>query len=246
MSDKRQKVQLFHTCLINEFFPDVGTAVVTVLEKLGCDVNVPLQQTCCGQPAYNVGFHRDARKIARHTIDVLAQAEGRIVIPSGSCADMLLHQYTLLFEGDESWLQKLKSVQERCFEFSQFLVEVLGITDVGARLAGRAAYHPSCHLLRGMTINEQPLKLLRAVKNLQLVPFNEPETCCGFGGLFAVKNSAISGAMLCNKISAIEKCGVEYIIACDMGCLMHLAGGLHRKGSSIKIRHIAEVLVNQA
>jgi len=243
LSDKPTKVQLFHTCLINHFFPDAGRAVVDVLEKLGLEVNVPLQQTCCGQPAYNAGFHDEARKIAQFTVQLLERTEGTIIIPSGSCADMLIHQYALLFEADDDWLSRLQSVTDRCFEFSQFLVDLLGVKELGTSFPARAAYHPSCHLLRGMQVDKQPLALLRAVADLELVPFAEPETCCGFGGLFAVKHAAISGQMLQNKLSALTASGAEYVIACDMGCLMHLEGGLHRQGSDLKVRHLAEVLM---
>ncbi|HXN22900.1 MAG TPA: (Fe-S)-binding protein [Candidatus Dormibacteraeota bacterium] len=236
------KVQLFHTCLINEVFPEVGMSVVRVLEKLGIEVEVPLRQTCCGQPAYNAGFQADAKKVARHMITVLHQADGPIVIPSGSCADMVIHQYAVLFQDDEKWLAKAHSVAARCHEFSSFLVDVVGLTQIGARVRARIAYHPSCHLSRGLGVQQQPRELLRAVAGVEMIELRESEECCGFGGLFSVKNPEISGSMMNRKLAAVECSNAERLVSCDMGCLLQLAGGLHRRGSSIKTQHLAQLL----
>lgn len=236
------KVQLFHTCLINEVFPEVGMSVVSVLEKLGIEVEVPLQQTCCGQPAYNAGFQADAKKVARHMISVLQETEGPIVIPSGSCADMVIHQYEQLFRDDKKWMAKAHAVAGRCHEFSSFLVDVMGVTELGARAGAKIAYHPSCHLSRGLGIQQQPRELLRAISGVELVELREAEECCGFGGLFSVKNPEISGSMMNRKLAAVECSNAERLISCDMGCLVHLAGGLHRRGSSIKTQHLAQLL----
>jgi L-lactate dehydrogenase complex protein LldE len=245
-------VQLFHTCIINEVYPEVGLSVVNVLERLGVRVEVPMAQTCCGQPAFNAGFHGDARKAARHTLDVLSATEGPIVIPSGSCGDMLTHQYHMLFQGDAqgnggdtAYLAKAHAVAKRCFEFSVFLVDVLGIADLGATLADKplkAAYHPSCHLLRGLGAKTQPRALLAALPGVECADVKDQEECCGFGGMFSVKNAAISGGMLENKLRNLEASGAEAVVSCDMGCLMHMQGGLHRKGSSLQVRHISQVL----
>lgn len=237
------KVQLFHTCIINAVYPEVGLSVAAILEKLGVEVEVPLGQTCCGQPAFNGGFHADARKVARHAVDVLSATEGPILIPSGSCADMMAHQYHLLFAEDEAYRDKAHAVSERCHEFSQFLVDVLRITDLKARLSLKAAYHPSCHLLRGMGVRHQPRLLLDEVKGLQCLPVKDQEECCGFGGMFSVKNAAISGGMMEAKLKNLEASGAEAVVSCDMGCLMHLAGGLHRRGSKLKVKHISQVLL---
>jgi L-lactate dehydrogenase complex protein LldE len=239
------KVQLFHTCIINDVYPEVGLSVAEVLERLGVEVEVPLGQTCCGQPAYNGGFHADARKVARHAVEVLSKTEGPILIPSGSCADMMAHQYHLLFAGDAEWEKKAHAVSERCHEFSQFLVDVLKVTDLKARLSGglKAAYHPSCHLLRGMGVKVQPRLLLDEVEGLECRPVKDQEECCGFGGMFSVKNAAISSGMLENKIRNLEASGCSAVISCDMGCLMHLSGGLRRKGSKIEVKHISQVLL---
>ncbi|HKP95820.1 MAG TPA: (Fe-S)-binding protein [Fibrobacteria bacterium] len=244
-----KKVQLFHTCIINEIYPEVGLSVVNILERLGVEVEVPLAQTCCGQPAFNAGFHADARKVARHTLDLLSATEGPIVVPSGSCGDMITHQYHMLFKGDDAddrdgkaYAAKAHAVSERCYEFSVFLVDVLGVTDLGARLGLKAAYHPSCHLLRGLGARTQPRALLAGVEGLECADFKDQEECCGFGGMFSVKNAAISTGMLENKLRNLEASGAKAVVSCDMGCLMHMEGGVKRRGGTLKVRHIAQVL----
>jgi L-lactate dehydrogenase complex protein LldE len=242
MAERPRTVQLFHTCLVNEFAPEVGMAAVRILERLGIEVQVPLAQTCCGQPAYNAGFHADARAVARHTLSVLDGTEGPIVIPSGSCADMLVHQYEVLFHDEPLWLERAKAVSRRCRELSQFLVEVLPGARLGGRLETRIAYHPSCHLLRGIGVRDQPRALLRAVEGVELVEVRDGEECCGFGGLFAVKNPDISGGMMERKLAAVLDSGADRLVSCDFGCLMHLAGGLRRRGSPLKVQHLAQTL----
>ncbi|MEO7427145.1 MAG: (Fe-S)-binding protein [Fibrobacteria bacterium] len=244
-----KKVQLFHTCIINEVYPEVGLSVADILMRLGLQVEVPLAQTCCGQPAFNAGFHADARKAARHNLDLLSATEGPIVIPSGSCGDMITHQYQLLFrpaagDGEDiaAYAAKARAVSDRCHEFSAFLVDVLKITDLGARLGAKVAYHPSCHLLRGLGVNAQPRALLAGVRDLECAEVADQEECCGFGGMFSIKNAAISGAMLENKLRNLEASGAGTVVSCDMGCLMHLEGGLKRRGGTLKVKHIAQVL----
>lgn len=237
-----KKIQLFHTCIINEVYPEVGLSVVNILERLDIEVEVPAAQTCCGQPAFNGGFHADARKVARLTLDILDATEGPIVIPSGSCGDMITHQYHTLFTGDDAYLKKAHAVSERCFEFSVFIVDVLGITDLGARLGAKTAYHPSCHLLRGLGARTQPKALLAGVKGLECAEVRDQEECCGFGGMFSIKNAAISTGMLENKLRHLEASGADSVVSCDMGCLMHLQGGLHRKGSKMTVKHISQLL----
>jgi L-lactate dehydrogenase complex protein LldE len=234
-------VQLFPTCLVNEFHPEAGMAVVRVLERLGFEVAVPEGLTCCGQPAYNAGFHDDARLVARHTLDVLAATEGPIVIPSGSCSDMLVHQYGELFRDDAPDAGRARAVAGRCREFSQFAAEHGG-AELAAQLTARVAYHPSCHLLRGLGVRDQPRALLRAIDGLEPVPFAEQEECCGFGGLFSIKNPDISGSMLDRKLTAIVASGAERLVSCDLGCLLHLEGGLHRRNSAIRTQHLAELM----
>jgi L-lactate dehydrogenase complex protein LldE len=236
------KVQLFHTCLVNEIDPELGLAAVRVLERLGFEVEVPLDQTCCGQPAYNAGFHDEARAAARHTLRVLEASQGPIVVPSGSCADMLIHQYAVLFQDDPQWLRRCEAVADRCREFSQFLVESRGAALAGAQLEARVAYHPSCHLLRGLGVREPPRALLQAVAGVRLAEVEDGDECCGFGGLFAVKQPAISGDMLERKLGHVTASGAERLVSCDLGCLLHLAGGLRRRGSPLKVQHLAQLL----
>ena len=237
----RQTVQLFHTCLVNEIDPDVAMAVVRVLERLGFDVDVPLDQTCCGQPAYNAGFHDDARVVARHTLTVLDRTSGPIVVPSGSCADMLVHQYPRLFEHDSVWLERATRVASRCREFSEFVAEHAS-TVLAGRLDACVAYHPSCHLMRGLGIHRQPLALIDGVSGAARAEFRDHDECCGFGGLFSIKNAAISAGMLDRKLTAIEASGADRVVSCDMGCLLQIGGGLRRRGSRIRTQHLAQFL----
>jgi L-lactate dehydrogenase complex protein LldE len=258
--DTPNKVILFHTCIINDIYPEVGLSVAAVLERLGLEVEVPMGQTCCGQPAFNAGFHRDARKVARHAVEVLSATEGPIVIPSGSCADMMVHQYHLLFENagedDPEWREKAHAVSRRCHEFSQFLVDVLGVADLKSALGilpaapgaqgsekEKVAYHPSCHLLRGLGVRHQPRMLLEEIEGVECRPVKDQEECCGFGGMFSVKNAAISSGMLENKLRNLEASGASAVVSCDMGCLMHMAGGLRRRGSALKVKHLSQALL---
>jgi L-lactate dehydrogenase complex protein LldE len=233
-------VQLFPTCLVNEFRPDAGMAVAGVLERAGCEVALPEGLTCCGQPPFNAGFHDEAREVARHTVTALAATDGPIVVPSGSCCDMLVHQNVELFREDPALEAKARGVASRCREFSQFLVE--RGWRAGGSLQARVAYHPSCHLLRGLRVRTEPLALIAGIKGAQPVRFDEQEECCGFGGLFSIKNAEISAAMMDRKLTAIEASGADRLVSCDLGCLLHLEGGLRRRGAAIKVQHLAELL----
>jgi L-lactate dehydrogenase complex protein LldE len=236
-----QPVQLFHTCLVNEIDPEVGLASARVLERLGVRVEVPPDQTCCGQPAFNAGFHADARIVARHTLKVLDQTSGPIVIPSGSCADMLIHQYPYLFEDEATIHEQAVRVAARCREFSQFAAAHAGQARRGP-VAATVAYHPSCHLLRGLGVRAEPQQLIGGVTGAIQAAVAEAEECCGFGGLFSIKNAEISSAMLTRKITAIERSGADRLVSCDLGCLLHIGGGLHRRGSAIRVQHLAQFL----
>lgn len=242
MLNQSKKVQFFYTCLVNEFYPEVGVSVVKVLERAGCEVNVPSDQTCCGQPVYNAGYWEEAKKVGKYTLDLLTNTEGYIILPSGSCTDMIINQYPILFQDDEETLQKSLKIAERCFEFTSFLVDVLKKTNLNARYRAKTAYHSSCHLSRNLGIKKQPLELLNQVEDLEITAFNEQEECCGFGGSFSVKNPEISGSILSKKIKNVQKSGAGCLTGCDMGCLMHIEGGLHRAKSTIKVRHIAQLL----
>jgi L-lactate dehydrogenase complex protein LldE len=235
-------VHLFPTCLVNEIAPEVGLAAARLLERHGFDVQVPEGQTCCGQPAYNGGFHDEARAVARHTLRVLAATDGPIVIPSGSCADMVVHQYETLFADEPEWRARAHAVAARARELSQFLFETRAPEAPAAGGAtGRVAYHPSCHLSRGLGVRQPPRALLESA-GAELVPFADQDECCGFGGIFSIKMPEISASVMDRKLTAIEASGAERLVSCDLGCLLHLAGGLRRRGSKIRVQHFAEAL----
>jgi L-lactate dehydrogenase complex protein LldE len=236
------RVQLFSTCLVDQFYPSVAEAVVRLLEKSGITVEVPRSLTCCGQPAFNGGFRAEARAMARHTLDILAGNDAPIVVPSGSCADMVIHRYPELLADDPAYAEKARSVAARTHELCQFLVDVLGVTEVGASGRGTVAYHSSCHTQRGLGVRAQPLRLLERVEGVECRPLPETEACCGFGGLFAVKMGDISGAILNRKIADIEASGAEVVVGTDVSCLMHIGGGLHRRASKVRVAHVAEIL----
>ena len=232
---------LFVTCIVDQLYPQVGVSAVRVLRRLGVEVDFPLDQTCCGQPLYNSGFTRQARQLAERTLESLSLSQ-YVVVPSGSCAAMLKVFYRDLFAGDAQWEERAEQLAGRVYEFSEFLVKVLGITDVEARLPSRATYHSSCHLLRELEVREEPLALLNQVDDLKLEPLPQAATCCGFGGTFSVKYPHISEGMLQDKIDSVLETGADTLIACDMSCLMHIGGGLSRQGHPVATRHIGEVL----
>jgi L-lactate dehydrogenase complex protein LldE len=239
-------VQLFVTCLVDNFYPNVGFAVVEILEDLGLEVEFPRAQTCCGQPAFNGGFWDDARAMARYTINVLSQSDAPIVVPSGSCADMIIHHYPEILAGDITYAAKARNVAQRTYEFSQFVVDVLGVTNLHAHATGCLTYHASCHGLRGLGIKEQPRQLLDQLEGIEFKELPEAEVCCGFGGLFAVKMGDISGAILQRKLDRIESTEADAVVGGDVSCLMHIAGGLRRRGSRVQVKHLAEVLVERS
>lgn len=238
----RSTAQLLVTCMVDAICPQVGTAVKTILNKNGCEVEFPRQQTCCGQPAFNAGYLKQARAMARHTIDVFANTAGPIVVPSGSCTDMIVHHYPELLKSDPVYSSKARKLSKRTFEFTQFLVDKLGLKNVGANYNGRAIYHPCCHGLRNLNLVRQPSTLLDNVKDLEQVVLPCAEECCGFGGLFSLRMSEISGAMLDKKLNHVEESGANVLIAGDVGCIIHMKGGLRRRGSNIQVKHIAEIL----
>jgi L-lactate dehydrogenase complex protein LldE len=238
------RVQLFATCLVDRFAPSVGHATVAVLERLGLEVDVVPDQTCCGQPAFNGGFVDQAADMARHTIDVLSRSTDPVVVPSGSCADMIVKHYPELLAGDPVYGPRARDLAARTYEFSQFLVDVLGAKLPAVQGGPALAYHASCHGLRGLGLHDQPRRLLREVAGNRCADLPDAETCCGFGGLFAVKMGPVSSAMLESKLDAIAASGAEVVVATDVSCLMHIGGGLHRRGSRARTRHIAEVVAD--
>ena len=237
-----ETVQLFVTCLIDSFFPQIGEAMVHVLNRAGVRVDFPSAQTCCGQPAFNAGLRSEARPLAEHTIRVFEETTGAILIPSGSCAAMLRHGYLELFKDDLAWRERAGALAKRVYEFSEYLVDVLNFTDLGARWPGKLTYHPSCHLLRGLGVDRQPRLLLGAVREAEIVELPEREDCCGFGGVFSVEHPELSAEFLKRKIANLEKTESPTLVVADTGCLMHIQGGLKRLGKNQRVVHIAEVL----
>ena len=238
-------VQLFVTCLVDSFFPKTGQAVVDVLSHLGISVDFAREQTCCGQPQFNAGLRKDARAIAEHTIKVFENTTGDIVTPSGSCAHMFRHNYTELFEGDSIWHPRAKALAARTYEFTEYLVDKLDVTDIGAKWDGTLTYHPSCHTLRGINVDKQPRALLANVQGATLVELPQAEECCGFGGIMSVEHPELSAEWLKRKISNLEASQSPTLVVTDAGCLMHIAGGLNRQKKSQRVMHIAEVLNSQ-
>jgi len=234
------KVALMVTCLGDALFPDVGVATVKLLRRLGVEVEFPEAQTCCGQPHFNSGYHDEARALARHTLTAFAPAP-LVVTPSGSCAAMVKLEYPELFHNDPVWWPRAEDLARRTHELSDFLVNVLGVVDVGARFEGRVTYHMACHL-RGLGVQTEPLRLIERVKGLQFVPLERFDECCGFGGSFAVRFPGISGAMVQDKCGFIEKVQVDAVVATDAGCLMNIGGCLRRRASPVRILHLAELL----
>ena len=236
------EVQLFATCLIDTLFPEMGEAVVSVLERAGTRVHLPKGQTCCGQPAFNAGLRKEARKLAEHTLQIFKNTSGPIVIPSGSCAAMIRHGYQELFAEDSTWLPIARGMAERTFEFSEFLVDQLGIMDIGAHYSGRICYHASCHLLRDIGVDDQPRALLQAVHGAEIVELHGADECCGFGGVFSVEHPEISAAMLNRKLNNINATNTQAVVACDAGCIANINGGFTRRGEIPRARHLAEIL----
>jgi len=235
------KVSLFATCLVDQVAPQVGVATVRLLRHLGCRVTFPPGQVCCGQPAYNTGYPNAARAAARPLLDAFDGAR-YVVAPSGSCVAMIRHHFPDLFAEDLTLRRRARELVDRTYELTEFIVTVLGVTDVGARFPHRVAFHPSCHGSRLLGVRHEPLALLREVRGLELVPLERPGDCCGFGGTFSVKLPEISAAMVDEKAEDVEASGATHLVGIDLGCLLNIAGRLEQRGSSIRVLHLAELL----
>ena len=242
------RVSLFVTCLGDVLYPSVGRATVAVLERLGHEVVFPADQTCCGQMHTNTGYAREATGLVRHHVEVfeaaLRSGAEAIVAPSGSCVGSVRHQHADVARaaGDERLAERAETVAAQTFELSELLVDVLGVEDVGARYPHRVTYHPTCHSLRLLRVGDKPLRLLRNVRELDLVELPEAESCCGFGGTFSIKNADTSSAMLADKMGAVLDTGAEVVTAGDASCLMHIGGGLSRLEAGVRTVHLAEIL----
>jgi L-lactate dehydrogenase complex protein LldE len=227
-----RRASLMVTCLGDLFFPEVGVSIVRLLRKLGVTVEVPADQTCCGLPLFNSGYHADAAAVAR-----------RVVVPSGSCAWMVKHEYPGLLAGTGTELARAAGeLAGRTHEFSQFLVNVLGVTEFTAAVPGRVTYHDSCHLLRGLHESQSPRTLLSRLRGAEVVPLPGADECCGFGGSFSVRLPEVSSQILAKKLANVESTGAACLVACDAGCLMQMGGGLKRAKSRVRAVHLAELL----
>ncbi|MFE9750276.1 (Fe-S)-binding protein [Saccharothrix saharensis] len=237
------RVALFVTCLVDGLFPDVGKATVRLLERLGHEVVVPSAQTCCGQMHVNTGYPGQALPVIRNHVEAFERADV-IVTPSGSCAGSVRHQHAHVARehGDAKLAEAAADTAKRTYELSEFLVDVLRLTDVGAYFPHRVTYHPTCHSLRVLKVADRPLRLLRAVEGIDLVELPSAETCCGFGGTFALKNADTSTAMLADKMSAVLSTKAGVVTAGDSSCLMHIGGGLSRLRSGVRPLHLAQIL----
>ncbi|UGY90309.1 (Fe-S)-binding protein [Streptomyces gobiensis] len=237
------KIALFVTCINDMMFPRTGVAVVRILERLGHRADFPQQQTCCGQLHANTGYQDEAMPVIRQFVRTF-QGYDAVVAPSGSCVAMVRTLYPQLVGKDPDLAAAAAELTLRTYELSEFLIDVLGVTDLGASFPHRATYHPTCHGMRALRLGERPLELLRHVDGLELIPLEGAEECCGFGGTFSVKNPAVSGAMLDDKCAAVLHTGADYILAADNSCLTHIGGGLHRRQAAPRPLHYAEVLAS--
>ncbi|AET60684.1 MULTISPECIES: (Fe-S)-binding protein [Paenibacillus] len=234
------KVSLFITCLSDAIYPKVGEAMARLLARYGVELNFPKVQTCCGQPSYNSGYWDETRAAAKTILKAFDDSDF-VVSPSGSCTYMI-HHYPELFKDEPEWLDSARRLEQKTYEFTQFMVQVLGVTDVGASFPHTVTYHPSCHGTRLLGVKEEPMQLLGSVKGLQLVPLPFAEDCCGFGGTFAVKMSDISGAMVTEKVDHIRETEAEVLVGLDMACLMNIAGNLRYREEPVRVMHLAELL----
>jgi len=245
----RRRVAFFVTCMVDQLYPNIGMASVQLLEQNGVEVCFPEAQTCCGQPAFNAGYRDEARQVARHFVDVFHPLldDGTVqavVAPSGSCVAMVKHFYGVLFsdETNDDYRIRAAQIANVTFELTQYLVDVLSVTDTGATFDGRLTYHPCCHLLRELKVDEQPRVLLSSLQNVRVIALPGDDECCGFGGLFAIKNAGISTAMGQRKVDNIEQCSAKVVALNDVSCMTHINGMLERAGSDCKAVHIAELL----
>jgi L-lactate dehydrogenase complex protein LldE len=239
------RVALFATCINDMMFPGTPRAVVTVLERLGCRVEFPTAQTCCGQMFTNTGYFDAAVGSVRAYVEAFGSYD-YVVTPSGSCTGAVRHQHPMLarHSRDDALVEAVDGIAPRCYDFSEFLVDVLGVTDVGSYFPHRVTYHPTCHSVRVAKVGDRPYRLLQAVRGIDLVPLEDSDQCCGFGGTFSVKNPDVSVAMGADKARHVADTGAEYLITGDNSCLMHIGGLLHRQNSGVRPIHLAEVLAH--
>ena len=237
------RIALFITCYNDTLFPETGVAVVRVLERLGHTVEFPPAQTCCGQMHYNTGYQAEALPLMRRFVEVFSDGEV-VCVPSSSCVAMIREHYEKIASAsrDTDLQMEVAALLPRVYEFTELLVHRLGVEDVGAMYPHPVTYHASCHSLRSLHLGDLPLRLLAQVRGIEMIPLEQVEQCCGFGGTFAIKNAAVSGAMLEEKLQCLKKTRAEICTACDTSCLMQIQGGMHRQGMAMRTAHIAQIL----
>ena len=237
------RVSLFIPCLAEQFRPEIGEASARVLARAGAEIRYPSRQTCCGQPLFKNGHRRQARRLAKHFMRVFEDSEA-IVAPSGSCVSMVRNYYPELFREEEKWHNRAVAMGRRVYELTEFLVNVIGVHDLGAHWPGKAVYHDSCQVFRALGIKREPRVLLSAIRGLELIEMAQPDLCCGFGGGFSIQFPEISEAMVKEKASYILAARPQFVISAEIGCLMNIGGYLKRQGHHVQCVHIAEVLAN--
>jgi L-lactate dehydrogenase complex protein LldE len=237
------RISLFVTCLVDLFYPEIGEATVRVLQKHGVSVDFPDGQICCGQPVYNSGFRADAAAVARHTMQVFKNAE-TVVLPSGSCTDMVREHYAHLFD-DPQEKEAAKAFAHKCYELTEYLSNVLGVKEYASNFQGKITYHDSCHMCRGLGLKQEPRTAIAGVKGAELVEMPMSDECCGFGGSFSVRLPEVSEAIMAKKLQTAQSSGAELLVTADPGCMMHMAGGISRRKENMKVIHVAQVLAGE-
>jgi len=237
------RVALFVTCLVDMFYPEIGEATVKVLRQHGVEVEFPKDQICCGQPLFNSGFRAEAAAAARHTLRVFKDAEA-VVLPSGSCADMVREHYPHLFD-EQREKAEAEAFAARCYELTEYLSKRLGVTQYDSNFKGKITYHDSCHMCRGLGLKREPRQALAGVKGVELIEMPMSDECCGFGGSFSVRLPEVSEAVMAKKLELARESGAQVVVTADAGCMMHMAGGIARRGDSLKVAHIAQILAGE-
>ncbi len=241
--EKQQKIRLFISCLVDNFFPQVGEAMLRVLSGMGLEIEFPQNQTCCGQPAFNSGHRKEAEKVASHFLEVFGNSDEAIVCPSGSCVSMVKNYYPELFRNDPEKLSGVGKISSNIYEFSEFVFQRKETLSLDSAYNGRVTFHDSCHALRELGISSQPRELIRSLKGVELVEMEMADACCGFGGTFSIKYPEVSKSMLQEeKTDSILDSGADAVVSTDMGCLMNIKGFVSRKKMPLKVLHLAELI----
>ncbi len=239
---KKQRIHLFISCLVDNFFPEVGEAMLRVFSGMGLEIEFSQDQTCCGQPAFNSGHRKETEKVARHFLDVFGDADEAIVCPSGSCVSMVKNYYAELFRDDPEELSRVEKISSNIYEFSEFVFQRKETLSINSVYKGRVTFHDSCHALRELGISSQPRELIKSLNGVELVEMKMADACCGFGGTFSIKYPEVSKSMLQEKMDSIIDSGADAVVSTDMGCLMNIKGLVSRKKLPVKVFHLAELL----